>query len=395
MKFKVFNPNHICNDYIKVTYFLRSSKSLKDASWNIATGQSFGNPSVRSVWETEELYENHSCVVLADENDLLNIKEGIVQIAFPLSNIDFDEDGITQFLVQIMGGQLDIDTITACKILDIDFPSQVETHFLKPKFGISGIRKYTGILDRPIFGAIVKPKIGINSDTLLDIVKELVDGGVNFIKEDEIMANPAICPLHERIPKLAKYLQGKNVIFAHCITGDYPHVVDRANFVHQNGGNAIHVNFWAGLGVYKSIRELDLPLFLFFQKSGDKILTNKQHDFRIDWSVICKLAGMMGVDFIHAGMWGGYSNDDEADLIKSLSILHSNNVLPSLSCGMHPGLVEAIRSRFGDDLMFNVGGAVHGHPGGTLSGCRAMRQSIDKAYGVEYHEAIKKWGLIQ
>ena len=68
------------------------------------------------------------------------------------------------------------------------------------------------------------------------------------------------------------------------------------------------------MGVYKSVRELDLPIFMHFQKSGDKILTNKKHDFHIDWTVICYLAGLMGVDFIHAGMWGGYSDYSEEEL---------------------------------------------------------------------------------
>jgi ribulose 1,5-bisphosphate carboxylase large subunit-like protein len=395
MKFKTFNPDHICDNYIVVSYFLRSSKSLRDAAWNIATGQSFGNPSVRSIWETEELYKNHSCVVLANEASLENVKDGNVNIAFPLANIDLDQDGITHLLVQIMGGQLDIDSIQSCQILDIEFPNTVKSHFYQPKFGITGIRAFTKSLDRPIFGGIVKPKIGVTPEKLLDIVKELVEGGVNFIKEDEIMSNPAICPLRVRVPMIAKYLTGKNVIFAHCINSDYPYVIDRVKFIHQEGGNAVHINFWNGLGVYKSVRELDLPLFLFFQKSGDKILTNKRHDFHIRWSVICKLTGLMGVDFIHAGMWGGYSDDDEVDLKNTLSILKSNNIMASLSCGMHPGLVEAIKKRFGDDIMMNVGGAIHGHPGGTLAGCKAMRQAIDRKQGSEYEQAIQKWGLIQ
>ena len=56
--------------------------------------------------------------------------------------------------------------------------------FLGPKFGISGIRKYTGIYNKPLLGGIVKPKTGVTPKILLEMVKELVDGGVNFIKEE-------------------------------------------------------------------------------------------------------------------------------------------------------------------------------------------------------------------
>ncbi len=45
--------------------------------------------------------------------------------------------------------------------------------------------------------------------------------------------------------------------------------------------------------------------------------------------------------------------------------------------------------------MANVGGALHGHPGGTKSGVIAMRQAIDNNHGAEYYQAIEKWGLIE
>ena len=38
---------------------------------------------------------------------------------------------------------------------------------------------------------------------------------------------------------------------------------------------------------------------------------------------------------------------------------------------------------------------IHGHPGGSKSGAMAMRQAIDRNYGVEYEQAIQKWGLVK
>ena len=81
-------------------------------------------------------------------------------------------------------------------------------------------------------------------------------------------------------------------------------------------------------------------------------------------------------------------------------------VLPSLSCGMHPGLVNAILNKFGSDTMLNVGGAIHGHPSGSKAGARAMRQAIELSVEAKFtkenmlkykelSEAIKKWGYIE
>lgn len=387
----IFRQEFDKNEYFVVKYFLKSKSTLRDASWNLAIGQSVGNPNMRNQWETDELFDKHSCIILHDEESLTSLKEGIVNIAFPVINIDFKTDGVSHMLVNIMGGQLDIDIIEKCSVLDITFPKSVEDLFLGPKFGIKGIREYTNVYDKPLLGAIIKPKTGISAEVLLEMVKELVEGGVNFIKEDEILSNPIFCPIEERVPLIMNYLKGKNVIYCVSIHSDYPHLIDRVKKVFELGGNGIHVNFWCGLGVYKAIRELDLPIFVHFQKSGDKIFTNKNHDFHIDWRVICKLSGMMGVDFIHAGMIGGYYKWDEDETIDAVKILNEYNVMPALSCGFHPGLTDFVTNKVGFDYMANVGGAIHAHPNGTLSGALAMRQSIDKDYSNEYFEAINKW----
>ena len=390
MKFEIFRKSVQNEKYFLVKYFLESKTTLRDAAWNLAIGQSVGNPNVRNSWETEELFENNSCIILEDENVLLSKSSGDVTIAFPVCNIDFDTDGISHFLCNIMGGQLDIDIITRCHVNDISLPSSVTKSFKGPKFGISGMREFTGVFGKPLLGGIVKPKIGVTPQILLEMVKEMVYGGINFIKEDEIMSNPTFCSIEERVPLISNFIKGKNVIYSVCINSDAPHALERVKRVHELGGNSVHINFWSGLGIYKSIRDLDLPIFLHFQKSGDKILTNDRHDFHIKWNVICKLATLMGADSIHSGMWGGYSHND--NLHETLSILRDGNTMPALSCGMHPGLVEAINSRFGVDYMANVGGALHGHPGGTLSGVKAMRQSIDGEHGKEFDEAITLWG---
>lgn len=388
----IFREKYDVEKYFVVTYNLKSETNLRDGSWNLAIGQSVGNPNVRNQWESDELFENHSCLVIGDEEELKTQQEGIVKIAFPAINIDFKTDGISHLLVNIMGGQMDIDNILKCQVLNIDFPEWVENLFLGPKFGITGIREFTKSYDKPLFGAIVKPKTGISAQTLLEMVKELVEGGVNFIKEDEILSDPSFCTIEERVPLIMDYLKDKNVIYSVSIHSDFPYLLDRVKRVYELGGNSVHVNFWCGMGAYKAIRELDLPIFIHFQKSGDKILTNKNHDFHIDWRVISKLAGMMGVDFIHAGMIGGYYKWEEEEVFDSVEILRNYNVMPALSCGFQPGLTEWVTSKVGIDYMANVGGAIHGHPGGTIAGAKAMRQSIDGDLGEEYKQAIEKWG---
>jgi ribulose 1,5-bisphosphate carboxylase large subunit-like protein len=382
------------NDYYIATYDMSSSKNLKEAAWNLAIGQSVGNPNVRNEWETDDLFENHSCIILGDEHNLKVAKHGEVVIAFPVINTDWETDGISHLLCQLMGGHVDIDIVTRCRLIKLELPETVTRHFLGPKFGLSGFRKFTGQYGKPLFGSIVKPKIGITPEVLLEMIKQMVDGGVDFIKEDEIMSNPACAPLERRVDLIANYMarQSRKVVICHTINAD-PHViVDRVKRVYELGGNGVHINVFSGLGVYNSIRKLDLPMFLHFQKSGDKVFTDASHRFSISWPVICQLATLMGVDTIQTGMIGGYSNDDPEELMESMRVLKDGNTTPVLSCGMHAGLIDYVTGQVGIDYMANVGGAVHGHPGGTVAGARAMRQAVDKTPGEEYRVAIDKWG---
>jgi len=380
--------------YLIVTYHMSSTISLKKAAYDLAIGQSMGNPNERNSWETDEMFERHSCLVLS--TTLEDAKEGFVDIAFAVENTDWDGDGIAHLMCQISGGQADIDHITRSRVIDLKIPQSVRKHFHTPKYGISGLRAFNQQFDKPFMGGIVKPKTGLSPARLLEMVKQMVDGGVDFIKEDEILSNPQFCSLADRVPLISNYIQncGRAVKYCFSINGD-PHVIEsRVKFIASEGGNGVHINFWSGLGVYHSIRRLDLPIYLHYQKSGDKAITHHANAFGISWYVMCQLAALAGVDSLHAGMYGGYLSDEETQLNILMKMLQTNNVIPGLSCGMHAGLVNHITEHVGNDYLANTGGAIHGHPRGTTAGCKAMRQAIDHTYGTEYDEAIKKWGLI-
>jgi len=365
------------DNYFYVTYELASDISVYDAAFNVACGQSIGNPSKRSVWETDEMIEQYCAKIVRNTNFELN--HGTVEIAFPYALINFAEDGISQLLCIIAGGQSDIAAIKRCRVQHIEMKqSVVDMYFHKPKYGITGMREFTGQYNKPLFGGIIKPKSGITPQVLLEMVKELVDGkGCDFIKEDEILSSPAICRLEDRVELISNYLHDKKVVYSYCINSDAAYILDRARFVAANGGNGVHVNVWSGLGTYKNIRELDLPLHIHYQRSGMDFFASKHNPFSISWHVLCQLAAWSGVDTIHAGMWGGYLSDDEDFLRTTLKILQAGNVVPALSCGLTAEHVAPIVEKFGIDWMANAGGAIHGHPNGTKAGAAKIRAAVD------------------
>ncbi len=401
-------------NHIIANYFLEG-EDFDKAAKAIAIGQSIGNPDVRTKRDTVRILKNNLAKIVDTPENLHSKKSGNVEIAYPLQNFG-EGDGITHLLCTVICGQMDIDSITSCRLTEIKFPQKYLAQYAGPKYGMQKIKKMTGAVNRPLLGGIVKPKTGITVPELGELVEELLEGGVDFIKEDEILANPNFCKFRDRIPVISDLVQeyeqkqNRKIFYAPCINGDYPHFVERAKFASEHEGiRAVHLNFHAGPGAYKVLRDLDLESAIFFQKSGDKILTDGNHRFGIDWSVVNKLARMSGADFIHAGMWGGYSSYSFENLEKILHELRDGDLykqtIPSLSCGSHPGLVDTTRYHFGDDLMMNVGGAIQGHPYGTTAGAKAMRQAMDKPLSEnifsymqnkpELKKAIETWGYIE
>ncbi|MDS7278894.1 RuBisCO large subunit C-terminal-like domain-containing protein, partial [Klebsiella pneumoniae] len=67
-----------------------------------------------------------------------------------------------------------------------------------PQFGIEGTHKLAGVFDRPILGTIVKPSVGLTPEQTADLVGELAEAGIDFVKDDELMANSPHSPLKDR-----------------------------------------------------------------------------------------------------------------------------------------------------------------------------------------------------
>jgi ribulose-bisphosphate carboxylase large chain len=373
---------------LKAIYELKSPQ-LEKAAHALAVGQSVGNPYIRNSRESPELVKKHGATVES-------IVGNRVTVGFPAVNFG-PRDGIAYLMSVLMGGQMDIDLIESCRLLDIEFGPLLQ-RFPGPRFGLDQIRKMTGARDRPLIGGIVKPKIGLTPEQLAEVCYEMADGGLDFIKEDEILGDPPWCPLKKRVPAVAEALKRFKTLYAPCITADGDEVIRRAKLVKSLGATAVHVNLWAGLGSYLKIREkVDIPIF--FQKSGDKLLTTGA--FSMEFSLLCKLIRLIGCDFTHVGMWGGYMSESEAELLERLQALQGPwcefpKVIPSFSCGAHPGMVQALVKRFGKDIMVSAGGAIHGHPMGTRAGAKAFRQAIVNRTPVpaELAAAISEWGMV-
>jgi ribulose-bisphosphate carboxylase large chain len=78
-------------------------------------------------------------------------------------------------------------------------------------------------------------------------------------------------------------------------------------------------------------------------------------------------------------------------------------MLPVASGGLSPLHVPELIDLLGKDMVFQFGGGCHGHPDGTLSGAKAIRQAVEASLdgislqehaknNIELEKALKKWG---
>ena len=334
----------------------------------LCRGQSVGNPAILTPYETKDFLAKWAAhgKVAHEAEDLYTM-----QVDFPEHN--FGTEGVTYLLSVILGGQCDIDLLQSCRLIRLELGS-CERHYPRPRYGVVGIRERLSISSRALVGGIIKPKIGLSPTQLAEVVKQMVDGGLDFIKEDEILADQFWCPMRKRLPLVAKVWREARVLYAACVTGDGSQVWRKARAAKELGAPAVHCIIWAGLGTYADLRRhVDLPIF--FQKSGDKVWTTGP--FSIDAAVLCQLVHLVGCDFAHVGMYGGYLAEEQGVLTRRMQALRTT--LPSLSCGMTPELATQIIERFGTDLMVTSGGWVHGQAEGITAACQRLRRAVDAA----------------
>lgn len=334
----------------------------------ICRGQTVGNPTILTPFETKEFLK-HWCAtgkVLEDTHEGLYV----MRVTFPQGN--FGTEGVNYLMSVLLGGQCDVDVVQGCRLIDLDPGSQLR-HWGSPRFGVTGIRRMLNVTNRAFVGGIIKPKIGLTPRQLADVVMQMADGGLDIIKEDEILADQSWCPMKDRLPLVAKALKGYNILYLTCITGDGSEVWQKARTAKKLGVNGIHVNLWSGLGTYLDTwRHVAMPMH--FQKSGDKVWTTG--NYSIDYAVLCQLVRAIGCDLAHVGMYGGYLAEAKGVLDRRIKAL--GPILPTFSCGLNPELAETIVRIFGTNVALLSGGWIHGQ-GSITNACQALRRAADRA----------------
>ena len=161
---------------IKVLYYFEPAKgvSKKDAIGRIASESSTG------TWTTLHKMPKRMKKLMAKSYKL---NGNFVEVAYP---IDLWEKGnAPQLLSGIAGNIFGMKALKNLRLVDASFPEKYLKSFKGPQYGIKGLRKLMKISNRPITGAVPKPKVGFSSKQHADIGFETWTGGFDLVKDDE------------------------------------------------------------------------------------------------------------------------------------------------------------------------------------------------------------------
>ena len=123
--------------------------SVKEAAGRIASESSAG------TWTTLTRVPSRLDKMMAKS---FEIKGNFVKVSYP---IDLWEEGnASQLLSGIAGNIFGMKALKNLRLVDVSLPKTYLKYFRGPQFGIDGIRKLLKIKNRPITGAVAKPKIG-------------------------------------------------------------------------------------------------------------------------------------------------------------------------------------------------------------------------------------------
>jgi ribulose-bisphosphate carboxylase large chain len=404
--FKITPTMSIARSEFTVRYFVESSVPIEKAAETIAGEQSSGT-FMALPGETDEL-KQRSRARVTRINKLPSVSapslksayvdrhgggqifnRAEIEIAFPIDNVGAN---IATLLATIAGNLFELGDITGLRLLDFDMPTDYGQRFPGPKFGSAGTRKLAGVYERPMIGTIIKPSIGLNPQQTAVMVDSLCGADIDFIKDDELMADPPYAPFADRLnavmPVINKHAErmGRKPMYAINISGSIDQMLRRHDAVLEAGGTCVMVSVnWVGFAAVQHLREhTQLPIHA--HRNGWGAFT-RCPELGFSFSAYQKLWRLAGIDQLHVnGIRSKFWEPDDS-VIKSARSCHDSfaghqSVMPVFSSGQWAGQASDIYQALGStDLMHLAGGGIIGHPGGIACGVASMREAWEAAVG--------------
>jgi ribulose-bisphosphate carboxylase large chain len=313
---------------------------------------------------------------------------GEIEIAFPVANVGVN---LPTLMATVAGNLYELGELTGIRLLDLDLPESYARRYPGPRFGVAGTRALAGVHGRPIIGTIIKPSIGMDSQQIAALVDTLAGGDIDFIKDDELTADPAHAPFGQRLAAVMQVLHrhadrlGRMPMYAINISGTIDEMLRRHDQVLAAGGTCVMVSLQGvgPAGVLRLRQSCELPIH--GHRNGFGALT-RHPALGMDFAAYQKLWRLAGVDQLHVG--GLRSKFWEPDAMVAQSgrdclapFAGSQPVMPVFSSGQWAGHAPDLFAAMGNscDVMHLAGGGIVSHPQGVSAGVASMREGWEAA----------------
>ena len=391
-------------DYTIATYLVE----LKPQTDIMTFAEALAIEQTTGTWlevpeETPLLREKHCgkvCGVLevpAYEFELpkdIETRKYVLQIAYP--EINFGSQ-IPMLLSTVIGN---ISMSGRLKLIDLKFSDAFLKGFKGPKFGIAGIRDILKVYDRPFLNNMIKPCTGYTSEVGAKLFYQAASGGVDIVKDDELISDPVYNRMEDRVKLYMKKEQqvyeetGERTLYTVNITHTAQKALENAKRAVELGANALMINYLTcGYSVLQSLSEdpeINVPILAHLDFAGT--MYESHFSGLSSHLVLGKLVRLAGADMIvYPSPYGKFNFFREKHLQIASALTYElgelKRILPGPGGGIHNGIVHTIVEDLGIDAMISCGGAVHGHPMGPVAGGRALRQIMDAAAkGIPYKD---------
>jgi ribulose-bisphosphate carboxylase large chain len=323
-----------------------------------------------------------------------------IVVSWSIENMGYN---LPALVSTVQGNLYELTEFSGVKLVDLEVPPSFAKHFKGPKFGIAGTRRLAGVEGRPLIGTIIKPSIGMTPQQTASLVATLAEAGIDFVKDDELMADPPHSPFDERVEAVMRVINqhaertGKRVMYAFNVSDELDAMLRHYERVVQAGGTAVMVSLNSvGLSGVKRLCDLGV-LAVHGHRNGWGMLT--RHPWLgIEFPAYQKLWRLAGVDQIHVnGLQNKFWEPDDS-VVRSIEsclqpLLGGFQILPVISSGQWGGQAFETHRRVKTiDILYLAGGGIMAHPDGPAAGVTAVRQAWEAAVaGLSLEQAARKY----
>ncbi len=297
-------------------------------------------------------------------------------------------------MATVCGNLFELAELSGCKLIDVELPEAFATRYPGPQFGIAGTRRLAGVFERPLLGTIIKPSVGLSPEQTAAMVRELGLAGIDFIKDDELMANPPHCPLADRVACVMREVhrladqQGKQIMVAFNITDEIDAMRRHHDMVLAAGGTCIMASInHVGLTGLTALRATS-ALPIHGHRNGWGMLT-RHPMLGMEFAAYQKIWRAVGVDHLHVnGLQNKFWESDDS-VVRSIQAMQQPmwggyHAIPVISSGQWGGQAPETYRRIGSqDILYLAGGGIAAHPLGAAAGVRAIQQAWQAAVAGE------------